>query len=312
MLDAFADREHRGVTRHHMVVDLNAAPDCEARLARKGDRGADTDRHDDEARGDQRAIFQFHALDLAVADDSGGIGPGQDRLAARFQRLFEQPARRLVELAFHQGRHQVQDGDRHAAQAEAVRRFESEQAAADHHRAAALIRGREHRADIVHVAKGDHARQILARHRDDEGIGAGRDQQAVIAFDRAAARRDRLRRAVDRDDRVTRDQRDAIIRIPAGVVDHDIVEALLAREHGREHDAVVIDPRLGAEDRHAIAVRIAREQFLDRAAAGHAVADHDQMLARVGARFEGAVFHQSIQSSCSQNLSVSVAKVSAS
>src|SRR3546814_6366208 len=104
----------------------------------------------------------------------------------------------------------------------------------------------------------------------------------------------------------------AIVGIPGGIVDHDIVEAFLAREHGGEHDAVVIDARFSAEDRHAVTCGIAREQFLDRAAAGHAVADDDEMLARVGVGFEGAVFHQSIQSSCSQNLSVSVAKVSAS
>src|SRR3546814_15925079 len=76
--------------------------------------------------------------------------------------------------------------------------------------------------------------------------------------------------------RVARDQRDAVRRIPAGIVDHDVVEALLTREHGGEHDAVVIDARLGAENRYAIAVRIAREQFLDRAASGHAVADDAQ------------------------------------
>src|SRR3546814_6030920 len=82
--------------------------------------------------------------------------------------------------------------------------------------------------------------------------------------------------------------------------DLDVVEALLAREHGRQHDAVVIDARLGAENRYAIAVRIAREQFLDRAASGHAVADDDQVFARLGAGFQGAMFHRSIQSSRSE------------
>src|SRR3546814_16472135 len=63
----------------------------------------------------------------------------------------------------------------------------------------------------------------------------------------------------------------AIVGIPGGIVDHDIVEAFLAREHGGEHDAVVIDARFSAEDRHAVTCGIAREQLLARAAAGHAV-----------------------------------------
>ncbi len=312
MLDAFADRENGGVARHHMIVDLDPAPDREARVAGEGDRGSDADRHHDEAGGDQRPVLELHPLYLGVADDLGGVGAGQDRLAARFERIFEQPARGFVELAFHQGRHQVDDGDFHAAKRKPVCRLEPEQPAADHHRVAAGIGRGEHRVDIVHVAKGDDAGQILAGDGDDEGIGAGRDQQPVIAFAGPAARRHRLGGAVDRDHRVARDQRDAVRRIPVGIVDHDVVEAFFAREHGGEHDAVIVDARFGAENRHAVARRIAREQFLDRAAAGHAVADHHEMLARVAFRLDRAMFHQSVQSSCSQNLSVSVAKLSAS
>ncbi len=60
----------------------------------------------------------------------------------------------------------------------------AEQAAADHDRLALLLAGLrrgQHGVDILHVAKADNARQILARHEDDEGIGAGGDQQLVIA-----------------------------------------------------------------------------------------------------------------------------------
>ena len=56
--------------------------------------------------------------------------------------------------------------------------------------------------------------------------------------------------------------------------------------------------RLGAEDRHAVAGRIARDQLLDRATAGHAVADHDEMLAGVAG---DRVFHQIVQSGWSRN-----------
>ena len=99
-------------------------------------------------------------------------------------RRLQQPGR-LVELALHQRRHQVDDGDLHAAQREPVRRLEAEQAAADHHGAPALRGGGEHRVDIVEVAEGDDAGQVEARNRDDEWGGAGGDQQVVIALDRA-------------------------------------------------------------------------------------------------------------------------------
>src|SRR3546814_8375038 len=73
MLDAFADREHMWIARHHMVVDLDTAPDREAGVAGERGRGTDADRHHDEAGGDQRSVLELHALDLAVTDNFGGV-----------------------------------------------------------------------------------------------------------------------------------------------------------------------------------------------------------------------------------------------
>ena len=218
-----------------------------------------------------------HPFDLALADDLGGVGTGQDRLAARFELLLEQPAGGLVELALHQRLHQVDHGHLHAAQREAMRRFEPEQAAADHYRVAALGGGGEHRVDVLHVAEADHAGQVLARHRDDERIGTGRDQQPVVLDRAAGLRRHGTIDAIDADNRIAGDQLDLILAIPFVAVDHDLVERLLAGEHRRQHDPVIVHMRFGAEDRDAVARRIAREQFLDGAAAGHAVADHHEM-----------------------------------
>src|SRR3546814_14617157 len=94
--------------------------------------------------------------------------------------------------SFHQGRHQVDDGDFHAAQAQPIRGLEPEQAAADDDRIAARIRGREHGIDIVHVAERDDAGQVLAGHRDAEGSGAGWDPPPGLAFGYAPAPRPRL------------------------------------------------------------------------------------------------------------------------
>jgi hypothetical protein len=114
-----------------------------------------------------------------------------------------------------------------------MRRLQPQQAAADDHGMAALLRRRQHLVDVIEIAEGDHALQILARHRDDEGIGTGGDQQAVIGFDATGLGRHRLGLAVDRNDAVARHQRDAIVGVPCRIVDDDIVEGLLARARAR-------------------------------------------------------------------------------
>ena len=66
-------------------------------------------------------------------------------------------------------------------------------------------------------------------------------------------------------------------------VQHDLVERLLAREHRRQQDAVVVRMRLGAEHRDVVGVRRELQELLERAHAGHAVADDDEpRLAGVG------------------------------
>ena len=72
-----------------MIIDLDAAPDRQSGVAGEGDRGANADRHDDEARGDQRPVLELYPFDLAVTDDSIANGtwrpaPGQPRPLALF------------------------------------------------------------------------------------------------------------------------------------------------------------------------------------------------------------------------------------
>ena len=75
-------------------------------------------------------------------------------------------------------------------------------------------------------------------------------------------------------------QRDAAARVPVGPVQHDVVGLLLAGQHRRQQDAVVVAARLGAEHGDGEAVGDAElEQLLDGAHAGHAVADHHQAYA---------------------------------
>src|SRR5438477_13043934 len=58
----------------------------------------------------------------------------------------------------------------------------------------------------------------------------------------------------------------------------DVIELLLAGEHRRQHDTVVVDARLGPEHRHVIAVGGPGEELIEHAPSRHAVADNDKLL----------------------------------
>ena len=113
--------------------------------------------------------------------------PVRTLMPRRLELALEQQARRFVELALHQGRHQVDHGHVHAVDGQPVGRFQPEQAAADDDGVLAAVGGLlQHRFDVEHVAEGHDAGQVAAGDRDDEGVGAGREQQPVV-FDGAAA-----------------------------------------------------------------------------------------------------------------------------
>ena len=139
--------------------------------------------------GNDRAVGELDALDLAVADDRLGVGLGDDLDAARFDRPLQQIAGGRIELALHQRRHEMQHGDVHAARLEAGRRLEPEQAAADDDRLGARLRGEQHGVDVVEIAIGEDARQVVAGHRDDERHRAGGDHQLVVGLGRRRDRR---------------------------------------------------------------------------------------------------------------------------
>ena len=72
---------------------------------------------------------------------------------------------------------------------------------------------------------------------------------------------------------------DGVPLIPLEPVDDDVVRALFPGEHRREQHPVVVDVGLVAEDRD-VETRREREDLLEARHAGHAVADHDQLLHR--------------------------------
>ena len=108
------------------------------------------------------------------------------------------------------------------------------------------------------------------------GLRADRDHQGVIALALASIGADGLRGAVDGDDRLAPAQVDAVAFVPGVVMDDDVLELLFAGQHRRQHDAVIVDARLGAEDGDVVAAWGSREQLLEQAAGRHAVAENDE------------------------------------
>ena len=221
--------------------------------ARQVDVRPDADGEHHQIGGDGAAIGELHALGALGAEDLFGLAVGEEGDAAPVEIALQELSGGGVELALHQRRHQMHQRDRHAALLEAPGGFEPEQAAADHHGAFAGARGREHLVDIGDVAEGADARQAEARDRRRQRPRAGRDQQPVVGDAEAARGGDGLRLAVDVRDRVAGDQANAVRVVPLAGIDDDLVEALVAGEHARQHDAVVVDMRLGAEHGDAVA-----------------------------------------------------------
>src|SRR3546814_6508824 len=88
-LGAFAERQDVAVRGMHAVIDDDAAIDGKARLPGKPDAGTDSDSHDDERCGNDAAVVELYALDLAVSDDLPGIGLADHLDAALFHRLLQ-------------------------------------------------------------------------------------------------------------------------------------------------------------------------------------------------------------------------------
>jgi hypothetical protein len=84
--------------------------------------------------------------------------------------------------------------------------------------------------------------------------------------------------AIDHLDHFALAQRDAVILVPLHRVEHDVADGLLAGEHGRQQNSVVVAVWFGTEDGDVIEIGGTVQQHFDRADAGHTVADHHQLL----------------------------------
>ena len=279
MLHALADRVDARVVGLHGVVDHDPALAVNAGCLDEADVGTDADRHHHQIGGNFQTVLEAHAPNPLLAENGDGLRAQQKPQAAFLQAGSQQGRRLGVELPFHQHVEQMDDGDLHALFHQTVGRFQTEQAAADHHRVFFAGPGRvQHRVDILDVAEGDDARQIVAGHRQDDGIGTGRQQQPVIGRERTVSGDDLPPRPIDLGHGLAGVQGDAALGVPVQIVEHDLLDRLLARQHRRQQNAVVIAVRFGAKHGDVVLIGSNGQQLFQGAHPGHAVADQNQFL----------------------------------
>jgi hypothetical protein len=136
-LGAFAQGEDIGIAGAHGGVDHDTAVDGDARLLGELHVGADADRHHHQVSRQACAVVELDGLDAARAHDRLGVGPRQHLDAAGLDGALQQMAGGGIELALHQGRHQVHDRDVHALSLQAGGSLEAQKSAADDHGIAA-------------------------------------------------------------------------------------------------------------------------------------------------------------------------------
>ncbi len=277
MLGTFADRvdaRHAGL---EVVVDHDAAIDCNACGARERGIGLDADRDHHRIGRDDRAVGEGDALDAGIADDARGLCFEPDRDALGLDRAPEHGGGTLVELAFHQAIHEMEHGHLCARLGEPVGRFQAKQSAADDDHPRALLA--RDGVDVLDVPEGEDTRQVHAWHGGLDRLRADRQHELGEGEPPAVGERHRARRRVDRGRPHAVAQGHAAVAPPLRRLELDVGEADLLGEQGGEQHPIVGKPGLLADDGDRVAAERALGQFLDQAGRGHAVADDDERFA---------------------------------
>ena len=113
----------------------------------------------------------------------------------------------------------------------------------------------------------------MTGYRQNEWLGAGRQQQAVIGGLGAIIGNHNAILAINFDHLFVDVQGDAIFAIPLQGVENDLFEGGLPGKHGREHNTVVVTVGLGTKDGNIIGVGADLEQLLQGTHTGHAISN---------------------------------------
>ena len=278
MAGAFADCVDARVVGLQGVIDQNPAIAGDAGLFRQFSVGANAGGHHHQVGRDDVAVLELHRADPAIAGVVQGLGlfAQAEMQATGFQRRLQKLAAGLVQLPLQQPFAEVHHGDVHAAQHQAIGRFEAEQAAADDHGVFVGPGGVDHGLGVGDVAITDHALQSVAGDWQDKWGRAGGDQQTVVLGFGAVLGDHPAFDPVDLHDFAVEQQLDVVFQVPVEVVEDDLFEGLLTGQHRRQQDAVVVGVRFGAEDGDVVELVAQLEQFFQGTDPGHAIADHHQ------------------------------------
>ena len=288
MLRAFADHvDAHVVHRAHVVVDHDRASDGKSGANADLDIWLDAGGNHDHVAFEDRPVLERETGDAgAVAQHGCRRLLEMDLDAHRFDGLAKDRPAGRVDLHIHQVRAEVHDMHFAAVVDEAACRLQAEQPSPDHDRFLGRLRPIHDRVAVVDRAKTERAvaqrpvRSHQPLDRWNERPTPGGDQQFVIGHAPArGGHMDVFRGAIDLVDVFAGIQFYVVLLIPVERVEIDVVDRLRAVQHVREQNTVVIAVGLVAEHGNFEHVRAATGQhFLDRAGAGHAVADHHQTL----------------------------------
>ena len=266
----------------HGVVHHDAAVHMQPHALGQLGVGADADGHHHQVGGHLAAVLEadgFHPAAPAIVGAAHhllGLRAHQELQAPAFQGLLQQLAGHAVELALHQGVVHMHHTHVHAAQHQTIGRLQPQQAAADDHRVFVCPGGLDHGVGVGDVAVGDHPFQRVARHGQDEGVGSGAQQQAVVFGLGAVGGTHHAAHPVHLHHLLAGVQGDVVVAVPLPGIEHDLVQGLLACEHRRQQDAVVVGMGLGTEHRDVVQLGRNLQQLFERADTGHAITHHHQ------------------------------------
>ncbi len=268
--------------RAALLVDGDAAAlaDREAAVPGQLVAGADPGAEHHEVGGEFGAVGQLHAGDGTVlaGHDLLGADARADGQPLLLDGAQQRRAAALVDLHRHQARRELHDVRGESEPLERAGRLQAEQAAADHGTGPRPgPRVRLDGEEVLDRAVDEAALGVPARHRRDERVGAGGEDQHVVADDQTGAGGHLPRVPVDGHRRVPHVQLDAVLGEEGEVGQRQVLGGLPGEVRG-ELDAVVGGARLLAQDDHAVrAGQAALGEGLQEALADHAVADkHDR------------------------------------
>ncbi|RMM59526.1 hypothetical protein ALQ76_05452 [Pseudomonas syringae pv. atrofaciens] len=276
--DTFANRVDARVVGLQGVIDQDAAVARQAGLLGQFGVGSYACCHDYQIGVDPVAVVELHCgyTALIIAEQGVGLFVEAKAQAALLQCRLQHPSAGLVQLALQQRLAVMNHRDVHAAQTQAVGRFQAEQSSADDDCAFVRDGGVDHLPRVADVAITDDAVQRVAGDRQYEGPRTGGNQQPIIMGLGAVIGDHQAFDAVDLYHATVEQQLDTVAFVPVEVVEHDVFEILFAGQYRRQQDAIVIGVWLGAEDCDVVKVFAQFQQLLECAHAGHAVADHHQ------------------------------------